>query len=133
MQYYRTNSRANNGTFVAPAVTQFLGNLRDSFKEVDKEALSLHRLKRLKQGNRTVEEHNTEFKLLVGRSGITEPQTLIPLYRRSISSKIVERIISHDPVPATLQGWMEKAVNLDKNWRIAMGILDKPRYGHSKK
>jgi hypothetical protein len=66
MQYYKANRAANNGVFTLPTVQQFLIDLRDSFREVDEEGSSLVRLERIKQGGKPVEEHNTEFKLLVG-------------------------------------------------------------------
>ena len=125
MQYYKANKAANNGTFAAPTVRNFLIALRDSFKEVDEEGSSLIRLEQLKQHGKTVEEHNTDFKLLMGRAGMTDQRTLINLYRRSISPKILVKIIAHDPMPNTLDEWMNKAVQLDKQWRIMMGILDR--------
>jgi hypothetical protein len=128
MQYYKANRAANNGVFTPPTVQQFLIDLRDSFREVDEEGSSLVRLERIKQGGKPVEEHNTEFKLLVGRSGVTDQMTLMNLYKRSISPKLLEKIIAHDPMPNTLQGLMNKAVALDKQWRMMMGILDKPAY-----
>jgi len=78
MQYYKVNRTANNGIFILPTVLDFLVALQDSFKEVDEEGSSLTCLERIKQGGRTVEQHNTDFKLLARRSGIN-------LYCRSIS------------------------------------------------
>ena len=126
MQYYRANQNANNGVFTSPAVAQFIINLRNAFQEVDEEGSALYRLERIKQGTRTVEEHNTQFKLLVNKTRITDDRILIPLYRRSISQKVLERIVAHDPLPQTLDAWMNKAVQIDKAWRIMMGMLDKP-------
>jgi len=138
MQYYKANLAANGGQFAAPTIANFLTALRNSFKEVDEEGSALVRLERLKQMGRTVEEHNTDFKLLAARAGLTDDRTLVNLYRRSIAPKILEKIIGHDPMPATLDAWMNKAVTLDKQWRIMMGILDKPtrkttKYGNHKK
>src|SRR5258707_15055784 len=96
MQYYKANKAANNEIFAAPTVRNFLTALRDSFKEVDEEGSSLIRLEQLKQHGKTVEEHNTDFKLLMGRAGMTDQRTLINLYCRSISPKILEKIIAHD-------------------------------------
>ena len=132
MQYYKANQAANAGVFTAPTLATFLQDLRDSFKEVNEEGSSLICLERLQQGGKPVEEHNTKFKLLAGRTGITEDKTLVNIYQRTISKRLLEKIISHTPLPATLTDWMEKAVQLDKQWRMMMGILDKPTSKYQK-
>jgi len=126
MQYYKENRTANNGVFAPPTVLVFLTALWDLFKEVDEEGSSLTHLERIKQGGQTVEQHNTDFKLLARRLGITNQGTLINLYCQSISQKILEKIIAHNLRPRTLDKWMTKVVTLNKQWRIMMGILDKP-------
>ena len=73
-----------------------------------------------------MEDHNNKFKLKQ-QAKLEDEKTLINLYQRSISQQIVEKIISHDPMPNMLQGWMNKAVTLDKQWRIMKGILDQPQ------
>ena len=126
-QWYKANKAANAGAYVAPTLPNFLQQLIGSFKEVDEEGSALLRLERIKQGTKTVEDHNNEFKLLKQQAKLEDEKTLINLYRRSISQQIVEKIISHNPMPNTLQGWMNKAVTLDKQWRIMKGILDQSR------
>jgi len=127
MQWYKANLTANNNVFTVPTVDAFVRQLRDSFKEVDEEGSSMVRLENLKQKGNTVEEHNNRFKLLVQRSGLTEQRPLVNFYRRSINPAILDKIIAHTPLPTTLEQWMEKAVQLDKNWRMMKGILDLPR------
>ena len=125
-QWYTANKAANQGVYRAPTLAVFLQQLKDDFKEVDEKGTALQKLERIRQGSKTVEEHNNEFKLLTQRSGLTDDSALTNMYRRSIAPKIVEKIIGHDPLPNTLQGWMNKAVALDKNWRLVKGILDTP-------
>ena len=80
MQYYKTNQTANGGIFTPPALAQFIRDLRDSFKEVDEEGSLMIGLERLRQGNKTVEQHNTDFKLLAARANLTDDRQLINLY-----------------------------------------------------
>ena len=129
MQHFEENMRTNSGEYIHPTTSAFITSLRNAFKEVDAEGSALFRLQRITQGNRPVEEMNSRFKLLIGKSGITDERTKINLYRKALSQKLLEKIISHDPIPNTLTGWMDKAVNLDKNWRIMLGILDRPTKG----
>jgi hypothetical protein len=125
MQYYKVNQVANAGVFTPPGLAAFLRDLRDSFKKVDEEESSLVRLELLQQGGKPVEEHNTKFKLLAGQTGITNDKTLVNIYWGTISKGLLEKIISHTPLPTTLTNWINKAVQLDKQWRMMMEILDK--------
>jgi hypothetical protein len=73
MQYYGANQNVNNcGTFTPPAIAQFINDLHNAFQEVDEEGSALYWLEQIKQGTKPVEEHNTQFKLLVNKTKITD-------------------------------------------------------------
>jgi hypothetical protein len=84
----------------------------------------------LKQGTRTAEELVTEFKLLVSQAGMTDSSSsdnihLIQIFRRTLNESLAKKILFSEKVPATIQGWCDRAIQYDTNWRMAMAILGK--------
>ena len=70
LQSKRTGATITLGTYVA-----FFDDLTDAFKEEEQVQNALHNLRQTK--NMLVEELNTEFRLLVGRAGLTWPTTAV--------------------------------------------------------
>jgi Zinc knuckle len=83
----------------------------------------VNRLKTLKQGKKTAEELNTEFLQIVGQAGIdrkTPSDHLHPIgyYRKALEPRLSCKILFSNDVPKMIDGWMEKAIQFDTNWRI---------------
>jgi len=129
LQSKRAGAAITLGTYVA-----FFDDLTNAFKEEEQVQNALHKIHNLRQTkNMLVEELNTEFRLLVGRAGLTWPTTavvpaanvaigsnetlLIDAYRRALNPKTCTRILMGETTPRSLAGWMAKAVTLDNNWR----------------
>jgi len=129
LQSKRTGTTLTLGTYAA-----FFADLTDAFREEEQVQNSLHKIHNLRQSkNMLVEELNTEFRLLVGKAGLTMPTTaivpaanatidsnetlLIDAYRRALNPKTCTRILLGETTPKSLAGWMAKAVTLDNNWR----------------
>jgi hypothetical protein len=49
------------------------------------------------------------------------------LYQKILNRPLLEKILDGDNVPTTIQGWKDKAVQLDNNYRRKMTILGKTR------
>jgi len=120
-----------------PMYEEFLQLFKNAFKDVDQVNEAMNDLGRLRQGNKTAEEHTTTFRLLVGKAGIssaTNPnhRVLIDLYQKSLKPKLVERIMSMERIPETIEGWCDKAILFDNNWRRLMTTLGRnPRFGQN--
>jgi len=69
-QYIMSKVNANTGKIVLPTYRQFIDKLRDDFKQEDRIGGAMQKLKNLQQGNQTVEELVTEFRLLVSQAGL---------------------------------------------------------------
>jgi hypothetical protein len=70
-----------------------------------------------------VEELNMEFLQIVGQVGIdrkipSDYLHLIEYYRKMLEHRLSRRILFSDDVPKTIDGWMEKAIQFDTNWRM---------------
>jgi len=144
IQSKRTGTAINLGTYAA-----FYTDLTDSFKEEEQTQNTLHKIHNLRQSkNMLVEELNTEFRLLVGRAGLTMPTTavnpaatvgidsnetlLIDAYQRALNPKTCTRILLGETTPRSLAGWMAKAVTFDNNWRQTQMMRNDHPSGSSK-
>ena len=89
----------------------------------------MHKLETLCQGGKTAEELNTEWDLLVGQAniGTDSAATLIKAYQRVLKRPLLEKILDGETVPATIDAWKLKAVQLDNNYQRKMAILGKTR------
>jgi Zinc knuckle len=84
----------------------------------------VNRLETLRQGKKTAEELNTEFLQIVGQAGMDRKTPLdhlhpIGYYRKTLEPRLSCRILFSNDVPKTIDGWMEKAIQFDTNWRMS--------------
>jgi hypothetical protein len=83
----------------------------------------VNRLETLRQGKKTAEELNMEFLQIVGQAGmdrktLSDHLHLIGYYRKTLEPRLSRRILFSDNIPKTINGWMEKAIQYDTNWRM---------------
>jgi Zinc knuckle len=80
-------------------------------------------LETLRQGKKTAKELNTEFLQIVGQAGMdrktpSDHLHLIGYYRKALEPGLSCKILFSDNVPKTIDGWMEKAIQFNTNWRM---------------
>jgi hypothetical protein len=83
----------------------------------------VNRLKTLRQGKKTAKGLNTEFLQIVGQAGMdrktpSDHLHLIGYYMKTLEPRLSHKIFFSDDVPKTIDGWMEKAIQFDTNWRM---------------
>jgi Zinc knuckle len=83
----------------------------------------VNRLETLRQDKKAAEELNMESLQIVGQAGIdrktpSDHLHLIGYYRKTLEPRLSHRILFSDDVPKTINGWMEKAIQFDTNWRM---------------
>jgi hypothetical protein len=83
----------------------------------------VNRLETLRQGKKTAEELNTEFLQIVRQAGMdreTPSDHLYPIgyYRKALEPRLSRKILFSNDIPKTIDGWMEKAIQFDTNWRM---------------
>lgn len=116
------------GAFRLGTYTDFVEKLQEAFKEEESVHTALWELNNLKQGGKSIEEHNIAFRLLCGKAGIaTTPESplLIEIYRQSLNPGVLSKIFSLESVPTTIETWMSKAATIDNHWRQKQRILGK--------
>lgn len=121
-----TNRQINYGTFA-----DFLTQVNKDFKPIDKERDAMDKLGWLKQGNRDVEEYVTDFTSLARDAGLemtskSDNKHMIKIFRVGLNPKLANRILFRDNVPTTLQGWINKVIQFDVNFRNSMADIGKP-------
>jgi len=109
-----------HGNYLAlPSWIHFKVILNDSFEPKDRHGDALHKLRQMKQGNKTAEEHVTSFKLLLHEAGlVTAPEhDKIERFSETLSDALALRILNSENPPNTIQGWYDTAIKFDNNWR----------------
>ena len=110
---------------VYPTFVKFITDIRKAFRSADREQDALNKLEALKQGNKTAEEIVTEFRHLVGQAGLEQKTrsdniNLIGRFRKVLNPALSRRILFGDVVPKTIEGWIDKAIQFDTQYRMAM-------------
>jgi hypothetical protein len=117
------------GALVYPTWNTFLTDLNAAFKPIDDVGEAMHLMQQLRQGAKTAEELNMEWTLLARRADIMTAGdvTLINLYQKTLNQPLLEKILDGENVPNTIQEWLDRAVQMDNNYRRKMAILGKTR------
>jgi hypothetical protein len=125
--WIRQNQTA--GVLTYPTWATFLTDLNMAFKPIDDVGEAMHLMQQLRQGAKTAEELNTEWTLLARQADImgAGDVTLINLYQKTLNRPLLEKILDGENVPNTIQGWLDRAVQMDNNYRRKMAILGKTR------
>jgi hypothetical protein len=121
--YLDTPEDPNTGMPNFPTLVTFLADVRKAFRATDRVQDAVNRLETLRQGKKIAEELNIEFLQIVGQAGMDRKTPsdylhLIRYYRKTLEPRLSHRILFSDDVPKTIDGWMEKAIQLDTNWRM---------------
>jgi hypothetical protein len=106
------------GTIVYPTWAVFLTEVNAAFKPIDDISEVMHLMQQLRQGAKTAEELSTEWTLLARRAEIMNAGnvTLINLYQKTLNRPLLEKILDGENVPRTIQGWLDRAVQMDNNY-----------------
>ncbi|KAF9472941.1 hypothetical protein BDN70DRAFT_925426 [Pholiota conissans] len=103
----------------------FENALKASFKQTDADKVAaIYDLNALRQvGGTTAEDHVTQFKILLSKSGLAETKDIILKFQTSLRPQL-RRIISYGSVqPTTLAEWYKVAIEIDNlQRRIAEDI-----------
>ena len=75
------------------------------------------KIQTMMQGDRTAEEHIQDFEKAALEAGY-EGFPLIVEFKRSIHPALRKRLSEIRPQPVTIQEWYNKAITIDRQWRI---------------
>ena len=104
--------------------SNFLWDLRNSFKPYDKEGDALDEIIRMRQGNTSIEDHVAKFKVLLADSGVTEDSpAALDYFQKSIRVPLLKKILDRDNIPETLPEWYKKVLKIDNNYHKVQRII----------
>jgi hypothetical protein len=120
--YLDTLEDPNTGMPNFPNLVMFLVDIQKAFRATDRVRDAVNRLKTLRQGKKTAKELNTEFLQIVRQAGMdrktpSDHLYLIGYYRKALEPRLSCKILFSDNVPKIIDGWMEKAIQFNTNWR----------------
>ena len=97
----------------------FLNNLQVTFAPINEAFAAANQLRMLgKKEFDSIDDLNGEFIHLIRKSGITDPQAQLGWYQQALPPVIRDKIMGLLPAPPDLEGWMGRAVDSDRNWKL---------------
>ena len=106
----------NTGEIEFEMAGKFLAEIRREFGGGDKESVKVAELKKIEQGERTMEEFVQNFKRTARGSGY-EGGPLIEEFKWGMNGSIRRKLMEAENQPATIEHWFKRAIALDHNWR----------------
>ena len=77
-----------------------------------------------RQGNTSIEDHVTKFKILLADSGVTKDSpTTLDYFQKSIQIPLLKKILDQDNAPETLLEWYKKALKIDNDYHKVLRII----------
>src|SRR6267154_3300977 len=98
----------------------FIHEMKTHFMDVDSQAVGSYKLREMRQGPNTVEQHNAEFRVTLADSGLDKKQfdrLLVEYYQASLNEKILLAVWRQKPQPVGLHNWMKAAQEEDSKYR----------------
>ena len=117
-----------NEEIIFPPFENFVKELLSYFQPTNTHQDAAHQLGLLKQGNKTAEEILTEFRLLISLTRYLATTTsdhlhLIEKLQSVLNPSFVKKVMLLDSPPTTINGWVQKAITVDSQYRMTMDIL----------
>ena len=111
----------NGGGYNLGTVISFVKALKEAFAPSDIAGNARASLRNLKQTG-TADEYVSQFRILAGRSGITDSVPLIEYFMEGLKPSILDKIYALEKIPSTIDGWYTHATRVDNQWHRAQEI-----------
>jgi len=98
------------------SVEEFFTILRKEFGGGEEESVKTAELRKMEQGEKTMEEFVQEFKRAARGSGY-EGRPLVEEFKRRMNRGIRRKLMEAENPPASIEQWYRRAMALDRNWR----------------
>ena len=95
---------------------EFLACLKKEFGGGEEEAVKAAELRRMEQGENTMEEYVQKFKRIARGSGY-KGRPLVEEFKRGMNGGIWRKLMEAENLPASIEQWYRRAMALDRNWR----------------
>ena len=95
---------------------EFLSSLKKEFGGGEEELVKVVELRKLEQGERTMEEFVQKFKKAARGSGY-EGRPLVEEFKRGMNGAIRRKLMEAENQPGSIEQWYRRMIALDQNWR----------------
>ena len=95
---------------------EFLTSLKKEFCREEEESVKSAELRKLEQGERTMEEFVQEFKR-AARGSRYEERLLVEEFKRGMNGAIRRKLMEAENQPGSIEQWFRRVTALDRNWR----------------
>jgi len=85
---------------------------------MDKRTTQSLKIRTIQQGDRSVDEHVQEFEKAALETGY-EGYPLVVEFKCLLNSGLRRRLTELWPMPVTIQQWYDKAIMMDRQWKVA--------------
>ena len=106
---------------------EFLENVHKAFAAADIEGDARATLQQLRQGNGTVNDYISQFRILSGRAKTTDNTMPIEYFMEGLNIGILQKIFSQPTIPKQIDEWYEQALKYDAQYRRIREILGQRR------
>ena len=107
----------NLGTYA-----NFRVELLKAFSASDVPGNARAELRNIKQGG-SADEYVSQFRILAGRSKITDDTALIEYFMEGLKPKLLEKIYALPTIPTTIDDWYTYASRFDNQWTRVKEII----------
>ena len=98
---------------------EFLSDLKEGFGREDDKIMKVAELKKVKQGNKTIEEFVQEFRR-VARGSEYKRRLLVEEFKREMNGITRRKLIEVERPSGSIEQQYKRATNLDRHWREIM-------------
>ena len=98
------------------SVEEFFTVLKRKFGAGEEESAKAAELRKMEQGERTMEEFIQEFKRAARGSGY-EGRPLVEEFKQGINGGIRRKLMEAENPPTSIEQWYRRATALNRNWR----------------
>jgi hypothetical protein len=108
----------------------FANALNTAFLPYDAPGDALDEMKNMKLGDGSIENHVSNFKMAVTRSGLDKDSSaVVDYFRDSLTIPLQKRIMTLENPPTTLDKWCEWAMKMDNNYKKMQRVIGRSRQG----
>ena len=101
---------------VSDTLDAFLKQFQDVFGDPDPAGTARHKLSLLKQESQTADEYVSAFREFKDDTGYNDA-ALVDAFEKGLNQALVDSIYKLPEMPQTLEGWINWAVKLDRQYR----------------
>ena len=105
-----------SGEMEYESIEEFFTSLKKKFGGGEEKSVKVAELKKIEQGERTIEEFVQEFKRAARGRGY-EGRPLVEEFKRGMNGGIRRKLMEAENPPTSIENWYRRATALNRNWR----------------